>query len=313
LSERVFDYAPAARARVPLITSLAGPSGGGKTFSALRLATGMQRVSGGDIAYIDTESRRALHYAEKFRFHHVPFGAPFSPLDYLQAIEHCVKKGARVLAIDSLSHEHEGPGGVLEWHAKEVERLSTAWGVKGDKANIPAWAVPKAARRQFINSLLQLDINLIMCFRAKEKIAIKGSKVIDMGWMPIAGEEFIYEASMQCLLLPGSDGVPTWNPERPGEKAMAKLPDQFRGLMADPKPLSEDIGQQLAEWAAGAPVATASDEDLAQVLDSIAGCSTVDGIRAVAEKHRNAKPWSGSQKAKIKAAIDLRTGELDPK
>ena len=83
----------------------------------------MQRVTGGDIFYIDTESRRALHYADTFKFRHVPFSAPFCPLDYLDAIEHCVSKGAGVVVVDSMSHEHEGHGGVLEWHGREVERL----------------------------------------------------------------------------------------------------------------------------------------------------------------------------------------------
>ena len=38
-----------------------------------------QRVCGGDIFVIDTEARRALHYADAFKFRHVPFGAPFDP------------------------------------------------------------------------------------------------------------------------------------------------------------------------------------------------------------------------------------------
>src|SRR6266849_4599710 len=76
---RKFEDRPAVREATPLLIGLVGPSNSGKTFSALRLATGIQRVSGGDIWGIDTESRRMLHYADKFKFRHVPFGAPFGP------------------------------------------------------------------------------------------------------------------------------------------------------------------------------------------------------------------------------------------
>ena len=117
---RSFDDKPAIREATPLLVGIMGPSGGGKTYSALRLATGIQRVSGGDIGFIDTEARRALHYAEKFKFRHLDFRAPFGPLDYLAAVEHFVNKGVKTIIVDSMSHEHEGPGGVLEMHDQEM-------------------------------------------------------------------------------------------------------------------------------------------------------------------------------------------------
>ena len=87
---RTFDYSPAAISTLPLLLGLGGPTGSGKTFSALRLATGMQRVTPGDIALIDTEARRATAYAKHFKFMHLDFAPPFGPLDYLDAIEHAV-------------------------------------------------------------------------------------------------------------------------------------------------------------------------------------------------------------------------------
>ena len=97
---RSFDDRVATRERVPVLVGLMGPSGSGKTFSALRLAAGMQTISGGEVFVIDTEARRATHYADRFRFRHIDFGAPFGPLDYLDAIEHCVRK--RALAIPAV-------------------------------------------------------------------------------------------------------------------------------------------------------------------------------------------------------------------
>ncbi len=156
-STRQFTDKPAVREAVPLLIGLFGPSGGGKSFSALRLATGIQRVSGGKIYAIDTEARRMLHYADKFKFQHVDFKAPFGPLDYLAAVEHCVKQGAKVIIVDSMSHEHEGEGGVLDQH--EI-------GMDGKESkSFGAWKKPKAERQRFINTILQKSINFIFCFR----------------------------------------------------------------------------------------------------------------------------------------------------
>lgn len=258
---RSFETKHAVRAHVPVLFGIFGPSGSGKTYSALRLAAGIQRVAGGSVHVIDTEARRALHYADRFSFEHIQFDAPFGPLDYLAAIKHCVSDGARTIVIDSMSHEHEGPGGVLEQHDKNMG---------GDfKKSFQSWAKPKAERRQLINAMIQLPCNFILCFRSKEKTRPateeekqRGRKdLVDLGWMPIGGDEYVYEMTGTALLLPAAGGVPTWQPDEPASRAMVKLPEQFRALFsgAAGKPLDEATGEALARWAAGdaAPAAPA--------------------------------------------------------
>jgi hypothetical protein len=249
---RQFSDAPAIRAATPLLVGLFAPTGAGKTFSSLRLATGIQRISGGDIFGVDTESNRMLHYADKFSFRHVPFKAPFSPNDYLAVVDYCVGKGAKTIIVDSMTHEHTGAGGVLEWHSLETERLAKAWGVSAEKAQIAAWKEPKQARRRFIDRLLQVNANFVFCFRAREKIQVRsGKQPLDLGYMPDGAEELFFEMTLGALLLPMSKGVPNWTSEMPGEKAMMKLPEQFVALFGKPRQLDEDTGQRLAEWAAG--------------------------------------------------------------
>lgn len=252
---RQFQESSSVRGSVPLLIGLMGPSGGGKTFSALRLATGIQAVSGGDIWVIDTEAERARHYDDKFKFRHLAFGAPFGPLDYLAAINFVKSQNAGVVIVDSMSHEHEGPGGVLEMHDRELDRMAGQDYGKRNAMNLLAWGKPKSERRALINGILQIKGNFIFCFRAKEKVKpIKRngkSEVENQGWMPIAGEEFVFEQTVNCLLMPGSRGVPTWQSENPGEKAMMKLPEQFRDVFAKEQALSEDIGKRLATWAKG--------------------------------------------------------------
>lgn len=233
---------------MPLLIGGFGPSGGGKTFSALRLATGIQSITGGDIGFVDTEARRALHYADQFKFRHVDFKVPFGPLDYLAAIRHFEGKGVKTIIVDSMSHEHEGQGGVLDQH-------ETIMG--GNEArSMLAWKVPKSQRRELINSVLQMSVNFIFCFRAKEKVKPVRNQNGKMepknqGFMPIAGEEFLFEMTVCYLLMPRANGVPEWNPVEPGERMMCKLPEQFFEILKETKPLDEQTGVKLAEWARG--------------------------------------------------------------
>jgi hypothetical protein len=257
---RTFTATSAKREHVPVLVGLMGPSGSGKTFSALRLATGMQAVTGGEIVYIDTEARRALHYADSFKFQHMQFDAPFGSLDYLDAIQQAatMAKGGIVI-VDSMSHEHESVGGMLDLHEQELERLAGNDWSKRERVKMLAWQKPKANRRKLISGILQLNCNFIFCFRAKETAKpVKNpqtgkQEVVPMGFMPIAGDEFVYEMTACALLLPGAGGVPSWQSDNVGERAMIKLPLQFRDLFTGKagRPMDEETGKALAMWARG--------------------------------------------------------------
>lgn len=258
MAERRFEDRPAKRERVPLLIGLVGPSGSGKTFSMLRLLKGIEAEVGGGFAVIDTEARRSLWYAEQFKdtkgepFRHLDFQAPFGPLDYLGAIEHFKRQGIRNIGIDSMSHEHEGPGGVLEIHEAELDRLAGQDWQKRERVKFLAWAKPKAERRRLINAILQMDLNFVFCFRAKEKLKLeRGKDPVNLGWQAIAGDEFIYEQTLNLLLPPAAKGVPDLAPKEIGEKATLKIPQQFAGLLRPGQPLDEALGAALARWAAG--------------------------------------------------------------
>lgn len=276
---RKFEYAPAVRKAVPLLIGLNSPSGAGKTFSALRLGTGIQRVVGGDIAGIDTEANRMLHYADRFKFHHIPFAPPFSPADYLAILEFVVSKGAKTIIIDSASHLHDGPGGVLEMHEAEMQsqrdrqrdRQRDGGDDEGGVNSFAAWAKPKAQLRRFINEMTtgfgrpDLTLNLIFCFRAKQKLKLdRGSKkAVELGLQPIADPDLRFEMTTNILLHNGARGVPTWQTSIAGEKDVIKLPDQFAHMFGISTQLDEEIGQKMAEWSTGgaAPKAAAQNPE----------------------------------------------------
>ena len=263
-----FGYLP--RTDTPLIVGLSGPSSSGKTGSALELAHGYQEVQGGDIGMGDSEAGRGNHYqgmpmfsdkTKRFKYKYTEFGSPFSPENYTRMVEGAVKQGIKHLIIDSTSHLHEGVGGILEWHEREVERLMASWKTSADAVNIPAWGKPKAALSAFRNFFTQQKINLIFCFRAKEKIKIvkveengrTKNKPMPQGFQPIISEELVFEMTASFLLYPGAQGVPTFLPDEQDEKKIIKVPEYFKPVFEkDPKrALSAWHGKQMARWAKG--------------------------------------------------------------
>lgn len=307
-----------AEGTLPLLIGLMGPSGSGKTYSALRIAKGIQSVVGGDIFVVDTEQRRSLHYTEDFSFKHINFGAPFGSLDYLDALRACKAQGAGVAIVDSCSHEHDGPGGLLEQHDAELTRMAGDDFRKRDAMMMLAWQKPKAARRKLIAALTtELQMPVIFCFRAKnttKPMKVDGKmKPVDMGFTSIGADEWIFEMALSALLLPGSNGVPTWHSDKPGEELAIKLPKQFRSIADNGRPLDEKVGAMLAQWATvGARAATKAaparfDAETGEVVDTArvkAETWATDTITKIADAEDSAfliEVERGFQKALAKA------------
>jgi ABC-type dipeptide/oligopeptide/nickel transport system ATPase subunit len=318
---RSFRSEIAVRENVPLLVALIGPSGSGKTFSALRLAVGIQRVQPGPIHGISTEGKRMLELADRFTFQHVSFAPPFGSLDYLAAIQHCVHEGARTVIIDNMSHEHEGPGGMLDCAERQIEEriafkverreLENADDWKADKERqklkMSSFIKPKADRSKLIQGILQMPCNIIMCFRAKEKLEPGGGQRGEpkpLGWMPIGGDEFWYEMTARCLLLPQCNGVPTWSSEQQGERFAMRRPAQFSRILADGRQLTEEVGEEMARWAAGNAIL-----DVENTLTLIRDSVSVEALRQVANAQR-AQPWQPEQRERIASAIKEKQLEL---
>lgn len=247
----MITFRRAIRENVPLILGLAGASGAGKTYSAMRLAKGIA----GDkpFAVLDTEAGRAKHYADSFAFDHADLRPPFRPSAYREAIEAADKAGYPVIVVDSCSHEHAGDGGLLDWHDEELDRMAGQDWKRRESCAMAAWIKPKADHKKFVSKLLQLRSHLILCFRAEQKIEVKRNadgkmeivpKQIASGfsdWIPICEKNMLYELTASFLLAPGNPGIPQ----------PIKLPEQLRKLIDLREPLSEAVGRHLAIWAQG--------------------------------------------------------------
>ena len=239
-----FQFQRALRTETSLLIGIAGASGSGKTFSALRLATGL--AGDGKIGFIDTEAGRALHYADKFAFDHGELKPPFTPEAYTDAISSYDKAGYKVIIIDSTSHEWEGEGGLLEWADRLAETM------KAPKN----WTKPKMAHKRMVNKMLQVHAHLIFCLRAEDKIKITkdkdGKMVIIQAdqipprdrWIPICEKRFMYEMTVSMVMTPDNPGVPI----------PIKIQDQHRFAFPQGQVVDEEAGRRLAEWAKGKTV-----------------------------------------------------------
>lgn len=247
-----FNFRPAVRENVNLMIGLAGASGSGKTYTAMRLATGMS--GGKPFCVIDTESGRASHYADQFKFDVGELRPPFSPARYAEAIKAAVAAGYEVVVVDSMSHEYAGDGGVLDMQEDEFQRMGGRDGVK-----MASWIKPKMEHKRMMQELLQVRAHLILCFRAEPKIEIikedgktkivpKQSLVGLDGWIPVTEKNVPFELTVSLLLTPDAPGVP-----KP-----IKLQEQHRALFPLNKAITEESGRLIAEWSRGGNAQTAA-------------------------------------------------------
>lgn len=267
----------------PIMIGLIGPPGGGKTWSALRLARGMQRARSGRIILIDTECERSRKYARDFDFDRVDFEPPFGSKTFLEAVRYQLKSKPAAIIVDTMSDEHDGDGGYMKTHDAEVPRSN------GNKW--AAWNVPQGDRDELVRGLQRVRVPLLLCFRAKEKTkqidGRNGKKiVVPLGWQPVTGPRILHGLDLACILPPRSDGVPVWQSDKVGEDFIIKLPDYLKPYIRDKQQLSEDLGHAIAMWALGKPVAdfegTAPDRMSDADLDAGRAAAT-NGVAALKE------------------------------
>lgn len=157
-----FQIKKAKREKIYCKIALMAPSGGGKTYSALRLATGMaqeiERETGkkAKILMGNTEQKRGYYYADEFDYDIVDIEAPHNPEKYVDFINFAVEQGYDILIIDSTSHEWEGRGGCLELHQQAGGQYQS-------------WAKVTPRHNKFIEAIADSPIHLIATMRGKDQ------------------------------------------------------------------------------------------------------------------------------------------------
>lgn len=255
---RAFKVNPPEDDMPSLLIGFVGPPGGGKTKSALRLGDGISRVRPGRPVLIDTEAGRSLKHRLGSRnphgheFDYIPFSPPFVPESFLDAIREALKLNPSCIIIDSMSDEHEGEGGYLDWHDAEVPKSG------GNKW--AAWAKPSASRRKLIAGLQHIKVPVIMTFRAREKTKQVGNKIVPIGFVPVAPMEVVHTLDLTCLLPPRSNGVAVWSSREEAESLTLKFAGFLAHMIRQGAPLDERFGEELARWQAGEARSMAGEE-----------------------------------------------------
>lgn len=146
----------AAKARI----ALTGPSGGGKTYTALMLAFGL----GETVAVVDTERGSASKYVGRngWRFQTIK-PVSFAPLSLVDHLGKAAGRGFDVVVIDSLSHYWEGADGMLE----QVDRRS------GASKFTSGWKVVRPEERRMVDAILAYPGHVIVTLRAKQEYVLE--------------------------------------------------------------------------------------------------------------------------------------------
>lgn len=141
------------RKKAKIKMALQGSAGSGKTYSSLLLAQGLTNGDFSKIAIIDTENGSADLYAHLGNYNVLTLTPPFTPENYIKAIDVCERAGIEVIIIDSISHCWDY---LLDYHASLAGNSFTNW------------AKIKPMEKLFIDKILQCNAHVIATMRTKQ-------------------------------------------------------------------------------------------------------------------------------------------------
>jgi hypothetical protein len=180
-------FQKAVKTKVKARMAIDGPTGAGKTYTALVAATAF--ANGGKIAVIDTERGSASLYADIFEFDVLELDY-YDPLKYVEAIKLAEQAGYSVLVIDSLSHAWEGEGGALDQVDQNAAKM------RGN--SYAAWRTVTPKHRKLVDTILQVNMHVITTMRSKMEYSMEKdnqgkSAIRKVGLAPVQRSGIEYE------------------------------------------------------------------------------------------------------------------------
>lgn len=190
------------REKQKALVGFIGPSGAGKTVGAILTAYGMMREAYPDlseqevwkkIGVADTEHKRSMLYVDQQfsgvrigSFKHINFEPPYTTERYLQALLMLKNAGVEVIVFDSLSHNWNGDGGILEQHGNMSGNSFQNWNKMNKHVT------------DMIKALSSNDIHILATMRTKNEYVMelndKGKQQPrKVGTKPVQKDDMEYE------------------------------------------------------------------------------------------------------------------------
>ena len=306
----------AVRRKAKLRLGIAGPSGAGKTYSALLLAFGMKA---GKIGLIDTEHGSGDLYAHLGDYDLITLTPPYTVSRYREALSAFESSGYDIVIIDSISHAWAGEGGLLDKHGRAVDGSKT-------KDSFSAWRMVTPDHNAFIDAMLSSPCHIIATMRSKTDYVLvemerNGRKVMTpqkVGMAPIQRDGMEYEFTVMLDL--NIDHIASASKDRTG---------LFDGSFVR---IDQNVGARIQGWLdSGEDHISLSEPTRATqketVIKRISDCTSIESLRAAYEDlHEKATAMNDEdlvnfilgaakkRKAEIKAlqaAKDMDTAQED--
>lgn len=265
----------AERRKAKLRLALIGPTGSGKTWSALQLAYGL----GGRVGMIDTENGSGDLYANSGDYDIITLEPPYTVQKYRDAIRAFETAGYDVIIIDSLTHAWSGEGGLLD-KSSQLEKSGRV------KNSFAAWREITPEHNKLVEEMLGSPCHIIGTMRVKTEYVLEANEKGRMvprkvGLAPVQRDGLEYEFTL--VLDVDASHVASASKDRTG---------MFDGWYDK---ISPETGKRLMKWlntGRDAPVAAAippppppaAKKTVRDILhEALAVCSTEEEVHAAAE------------------------------
>lgn len=236
------------KARIKM--ALQGSAGSGKTYSSLLLAQGLLNGDFSKVAIIDTENGSADLYAHLGQYNVLTLTPPFTPENYVKAIDLCAKSGMEVIIIDSMSHCWDY---LLEYHAS----------LAGN--SFQNWAKITPRQKAFVDKLLQAEAHIIATMRTKQDYVLNQK---DGKYVP-------EKVGLKAVQRDGLDYEFTLVFEVDIKHFSAASKDRTGLFMGKPEfVINSATGRKILEWCN-------SGTNLQDARNKIKECTTLDNLKVL--------------------------------
>lgn len=273
------------RKQAKIKMALQGSAGSGKTMSALLLAKGIVDDYS-KVAIVDSEHGSADLYAHLGDYNVLTLEPPFSPENYIKAIDICLKSGMKIIILDSLSHCWEY---LLDFHSKMAGNSFTNWSKITPLQN------------KLVNKILQSPVHFIATMRTKQDYVLnqKDGKFVPekVGLKAIQRNDLDFEFTLVFDI---------------DIKHNASSSKDRSGLFSEREgfKITEGTGKLIKNWCNEGK----SEEDyLLDIQKEIDQCTTVEGLRHIYAKYPNYQIQIKDSVIQRKADIENVSAQVMPK